>query len=164
MTCWFCERAEAEDKKSVRLHMVGEIQSSQVQKNKKWLEYVTQVIDVPRCADCKRKHKKAAFYSEMSIFMFVVMLAAGISAYTTSPDWIWGIALGLGAGLFVLFRTVRSIALKGIKKKSAANKKYPEVANLLRKGYKFGKIPSYKDSTKAQDKPLEESIITEKDS
>lgn len=161
MMCWFCNRAEAQDKKSVRLHMVGEIQSLDLKKNSKSIEYITQVIDVPRCADCKGKHRKAAFYSEMSILLFVVMLAAGISALTASPDWIWGLALGGSAGLFILFLTLKSIALKGIKKKSAARKKFPQTAELLSKGYKFGKIPSYKDSAKARDNTLDEPIKTE---
>ena len=148
MTCWFCGVAEAHSNKAVRLHMYGEIQSFDEPVNKKFVEYTTQIIDVPRCADCKKKHGIARFRSILAGLMVAAMLASGLCALTSVPDWIWAFALGLSIGFFVLFLSLRSIALKGIKKESAAKKVYPEVVDLLDKKCKFGKRPSYGESIK----------------
>jgi hypothetical protein len=148
MTCWFCGNAEAQENKAVRLELYGEVEASEAADNKKRIAYSTQVFDVPRCAECKKKHGGARLFLGLAAAMAVLIAAAVVSALFNIPGWLWGLALGLGVGFGVMFLVVRSMSQKGIKKESDAKKDYPEIVDLLCKGYKFGKRPSYEEITK----------------
>jgi hypothetical protein len=147
MTCWFCGTKEADSKKSVHLYMYGEMLATDPEENKKRIEYSTKKIEVPRCTDCKKSHAQAQGADVWMIIMLVLMVAAGISAVSSlSAQWIWGMALGFGLGAIILLFILKSFILKGVKKLSSAKKEYPQVEDLLARGYKFGKNPSYEES------------------
>lgn len=155
MICWFCEAVEAQQEKSVKLQMYGEVQTSDIPINKKRIAYSAQAVEVPRCGDCKDKHAKARFYTVLSSLMIGIIVAAGACILTAIPDWIPAFIIGLSFGFLILFQTLRSIALHGIKKETAAKRHYPQVTELLSMGYRFGKRPSYEESIKTNETAVE---------
>lgn len=154
MNCWFCTTKEAEGKKSIRLYMYGEMQASDAEENKKRIAYSTKIIDVPRCADCKKSHAQAKIADVVIVIMVVFLLASVLAAVvgTWVPQWVWGVALGLAAGFIIMLFVLKIFILRGGKKISAAKKDYPPVVDLLCEGYKFGKNPSYEESLQTNDK------------
>lgn len=148
MNCWFCGTKEAESKKAIRLYMYGELQASDAEENKKRIAYSTKIIDVPRCADCKKTHMQAKIANVFIAIMAVVMLASVLAAVigTWVAQWIWGVALGLSVGFIIMLFVLKVFIMHGAKKISAAKKDYPPVVDLLCEGYKFGKNPSYEES------------------
>jgi len=155
MTCWFCGTAEAQENKAVRLQLYGEVEASDADENKKRIAYSTQTFDVPRCAECKKKHRRSRLYIVLCLAMAVLMLAAAVCALAGIPGWLWGLVLGLGTGFCAMFFALRMMTLKGIKKESDAKKDYPEIVDLLCKGYKFGKRPSYEEIVRPNGTALE---------
>jgi len=128
--------------------MYGEMQSSDTEDNKKRITYSTKIIDVPRCADCRKSHAQAKMANVLIIIMAVVLLVSALAAVagTWVAEWIWSFALGLCVGCIIMLFILKIFILRDIKKESAAKKDYPQVVDLLCEGYKFGKNPSYEES------------------
>lgn len=151
MTCWFCGVKEAESKKSVHFYMYGEIKATDPEENKKRIEYSTKKIDVPRCADCKKKHAQARTVNVFLVVILALLAAGAVAAiFSLVGQWLWGFVLGFGAGVVLVLFIHKGYILKGIKLPSAAKKSFPQVKDLLAKGYKFGKNPSYEESVQAK--------------
>lgn len=147
MTCWFCGTKEAESKKSIHLYMYGEVQATDPEENKKRIEYSTKKIEVPRCADCKKSHGQAKTVNVFMVVMLVLIVAAAVTAVASLvAQWAWGMVIGFGIGAIILLLILKGFIMKGIKKESAAKKEFPQVMDLLSRGYKFGKNPSYDES------------------
>ena len=148
MTCWYCGTKEADPKKSIKLYMYGELLAADTEENKKRIAFSTKIVDVPRCADCKKAHTQSKMANLLLIVMGVLFLASLITALagTWVAQWVWGLVMGLAIGAGFMLLVLQAFILKGVKKKAAAKKDFPQVVDLLCEGYKFGKNPSYEES------------------
>ena len=141
MKCWFCSIREADEKHVLALEMYGDVDAKKTESETK-VAYNLRHIEVPRCFDCHSRHVRS-FTAVIAALILVLSVAAATLAavYVWLADWAWALWLGLSLGLLVAALLVRFFALLGIKSIKQAKTVYPEVKELLDKGYKFGRRP-----------------------
>ena len=141
MVCWYCLVRESEAKHAYAFDMYGGVgvQSIEAQTN---VAYNVRHIEVPRCADCRGKHKAAKALRVLSAVL-AVALAAGVAfaAFEWTKALIAGAWCGLAAGLVIACLLSAAYAQKGINTVRKSKRKYPEASDLLKKGYKYGACP-----------------------
>lgn len=149
MTCWFCSVRDADAKHTYGIDMYGEVgvKNNEAQTS---VAYNVKHVDVPRCADCRGKHRIAKAARFMSLVFLVILLGGVLSAaFKWVPDMIAGLWCGFAAGLLIACLLSSALVQKGIKSVSKSRSKYPEVVELLKKQYRFGLRPK-EEMPKAQ--------------
>ncbi len=141
MSCWFCLVREAEADHVLALELYGDVDSRKTGSETK-VAYNVRQIEVPRCADCHSRHIIALYAAVGAVLMGIACLVSVLFAvYGWAAAWIWALWLGLTLGLTLGALVARSLSLKGILSVQEARKIYPEVKDLLEKGYRFGRRP-----------------------
>lgn len=141
MVCWYCLVRESEAKHAYAFDMYGDlgVQSSEAQTN---VAYNVRHIEVPRCADCRGKHKTAkALLVSSAIFAAALLVGAAFALFHWAPDLIAGLWCGLAAGLVIASLLSAVLVQKGIHTERKSRGKYPEASDLLKKGYRLGTQP-----------------------
>lgn len=141
MICWFCSLREAQVKHTYGIDMYGEVDAKTTPAQTD-VAYRVRHVDVPRCADCHRRHRLARFVANLSVLFFIAAIAAMLAILLkwTTP-LISGIWLGLAVGLTLAALIAAKLILKGIHSLRKSHKKYPEIQDLLKQGYRFGQRP-----------------------
>lgn len=141
MMCWFCSVRAAEDLKTYKIDLYGDVDTRQSDSQTQ-VAYRVQRINVPRCGDCYDRHRMADATGILAIILIIILPVAILLAYLQilSP-WIWTAVAGLALGLALGSLLSRAIALKNILSPAQARKTYPAIVELLDKGYRFGRRP-----------------------
>lgn len=141
MVCWYCLVRESEAKHAYSFDMYGGVgvQSSEVQTN---VAYNVRHIEVPRCADCRGKHKTAkVLFVSAVVFAATLLVGAAFAAFRWAPDLIAGLWCGFSAGLVIACLLSAALVQKGIHTVKKSRSKFPEASDLLKKGYRHGTQP-----------------------
>lgn len=139
MICWFCGVIESDPKKALDLKLYGEIDARTTASVTK-VKYILHKVDVPRCYLCKAKHRLAllALIAGAILILTSIVLII-LTAFGVLSGFADGLLTGLFAGLGIGGSFYSKAVQKGIHTVPAAKRTYPEVKDLLDKGYKFGK-------------------------
>lgn len=141
MICWFCSLREAQVKHTYGIDMYGEVDAKTTSALTD-IAYRVRHVEVPRCANCHRRHRQARFASDLSVLFFIVAVAAAPAIILKwTPPLISGIWLGLAVGLVLTALVSVKLILKGIHSLRKSHAKYPEIQELLKQGYRFGQRP-----------------------
>ncbi|MBP8988651.1 MAG: hypothetical protein KBG64_00345 [Clostridia bacterium] len=141
MNCWFCSVREADQAHTFYVEMYGDVDTKEMPSQTQ-IAYSVRHIDVPRCAECHSRHSIARFAAIVAWIMLFSEIAAILFAVMGEiPDWAWGIWAGLSAGLLIGALASRFLVLKGSKTIHRAKTSFPEIKELLEKGYRFGRHP-----------------------
>ncbi|MHB8962447.1 MAG: hypothetical protein ACYC5K_04765 [Saccharofermentanales bacterium] len=141
MTCWFCNAAEENPEKTYRIRMFGEVDAMAKASVTK-VKYSIHRISVPRCAMCRAKHRGASFFAVIgSILAVTTLVLLLFAAFDVLNGFMPGLLTGLIAGMALGCFSIRLALHKGILSIAKARRIYPEVKELLDRGYKFGKAP-----------------------
>ncbi|HBP38633.1 MAG TPA: hypothetical protein DD640_07825 [Clostridiales bacterium] len=141
MLCWFCSIREAESGHAFKYEMHSTVDAKKNESETKVAYNIREII-VPRCMDCHNRHIRVQFTSVLATIVAVILLAAVIASLANwSEVWIWGVGLGLSAGLLAGILAVRYYALKGIRSVRQAKVDFPEAIILREDGFKVGRQP-----------------------
>ena len=141
MNCWFCSVREAEADHTLLIEMYGDVDTKKTPSQTR-VAYNVRHIDVPRCADCHSRHVIALYATILAVIMTVALVVAVLFAfYAWLPQWAWGLWAGLAFGLVLGSLAIRFLILKGIFSIRQAKADYPDIKELLEKGYRFGRRP-----------------------
>lgn len=145
MTCWFCSAVEESPEKSYKITMFGEV-DAKAKDSVTRVRYSVHKLVVPRCSMCRSKHRSAMFFTIISsILAFMALVLLLFAVFDVLVGFMPGLLTGLIAGASLGGFAIRLALHKGILTVAKARKIYPEVKELLDRGYKFGKAP--KDGT-----------------
>jgi hypothetical protein len=121
--------------------MYGDVNAQKSELQTK-VAYNVQHVSIPRCSDCHSRHIISQYADVLGLIFSVAFL---VSILTAVLGWvgpfILGLWMGLAFGLLLGMFGIRFLALKGIYSIRDAKIKYPEVKELLEKGYRFGFRP-----------------------
>ena len=141
MSCWFCNITEEDPEKAYRLSLFGEV-DAKARNSVTKVHYLVHQIGVPRCAQCRSKHRAAAFVFVVSVLLLVTALILAVRAsFDVSAGFLRGLIAGLLGGAGLTGAAVYAALHKGIASTAKARKDYPGIVALREKGYRFGKAP-----------------------
>lgn len=141
MICWFCSVRESEPKHVYSLDMHGEV-AAQNMASQTHVAYSVHHVEIPRCADCHRRHKTASFLKVLSAIFAALFLGAVMFALFSWADHLLvGIWAGLSFGLVIACLLSGSLVQKGIHTERSSRTKHPEILALKEKCYRFGARP-----------------------
>jgi hypothetical protein len=153
MFCWYCSVREAEAKHTYSFDMYGDVDAQKADMQTA-VAYRVRHIEIPRCADCRSRHR---LVSQLRFFTFVLAVLVILAAINTFFNWtgllIGGLLLGFSAGLLASLLFAGPLVQKGIHSVAKGRSKYPEVQELLNQQYKFGARPKAAPEQKDHDKP-----------
>lgn len=153
MICWFCSLREASDKNTYGIDMYGEVDARKSAAATD-VAYRVRHVEVPRCADCARRHSLARQATILSAIFAVVAIAALLSIiFQWTSSLVSGIWLGLAIGLALAALLAARLVQRGIHPLRKSHSKYPEVQELLKQCYRFGQRP--KADIPKSDKPCD---------
>ncbi len=151
--CWFCNRVPAVDARAERVELYGNVVGSPAG----LMSYDTKTVVIPRCPACARAH---TWETWLGILAFLVGGLAGIILCAAVSDWFarisgWGVLVGIlfvGFGLAggivgVLVGSVFSKPLLGARRSGTETNDYPEIRELVSRGWKVGSAPSEVEAT-----------------
>jgi hypothetical protein len=139
-TCWFCKQTSADDEAALELKMYGDVTRTPTW-NGVQVQWRHGTVKVPRCAQCKSAHARAADWAGGGCLLGAIIGLGGSIAI--SIPWLGvvivlgvtgAIGSGIGAGIG------SALLSKGIRPVSA-QKEFPSVKRLLGQGWKFGEKP-----------------------
>ncbi len=118
------------------------------------ITYQYRNVVVPRCKDCHSRHKLASVFQMSSLILLILALIALEQVlYGKFSAVLTGIIFGVLAGLAFSSFIAQFVVQKGIHSLKSSKRKYPEVAELRRQCYRFGKSP--KDQIPQEDDACE---------
>ncbi len=141
MTCWFCSIREEDEAKALVLDLYGEVRSEAKDGGTR-ISYTTRQVRIPRCGDCRHRHRRARIAAMLSVPAILGAATAGIlGAWHLASGWVWGILLGFSLGFLLAMALLRMYSLRGIRSVRAARTVHPATKELLDRGYQFGTRP-----------------------
>ncbi len=148
MACWYCSVRPAEANHMLETNLFGDVDALKSYDQTK-VAYNVRHIGIPRCGDCRRRHRlaKGAYFLAGIAGVSLVAAAAAVGFSWLAPLYsgLWaGLSLGWMLGAWMAGRMAQS----GIHTVRASLRHYPEIKDLRDKGYRFGLRPR-----KAKPKP-----------
>lgn len=141
MACWFCTVRAAEANHVLETDMYGDVDAVQAYAQTK-VAYNVRHIGIPRCGDCHRRHRLALSAKIFTVVMALLLIAGALAiVFEWVPPLYAGLWAGLAAGLMVGALITAVLVQTGIFTERKSRKQYPEIKELLDKGYRFGLHP-----------------------
>jgi hypothetical protein len=141
MSCWFCSVRNEEIEHVLAVEMYGDVNAQKTKVQTK-VAYNVQHVNIPRCPDCHSRHI-ISMYSDILglIFSVAFLVSILVAVFGGVGSLLLGLWMGLSFGLLLGVLGIRFMALKGIYSIRDAKANYPEIKELLKKGYRFGFRP-----------------------
>jgi hypothetical protein len=141
MACWFCSVRIPEANHVLELDMYGDVDALKTPAQTT-VAYNVRHIDIPRCADCHKRHSMARNVRFLAALLAITLIGAALSiAFSWVPPLYAGLWAGLSAGLMAGALVSGALVQKGIYSVGKSRAQYPEVKELLGKNYRFGLRP-----------------------
>lgn len=141
MNCWFCSLRDAQDRHACGIDMYGDVDTRKSESQTD-IAYRVRHIEVPRCEDCHRQHRQAGQAQLLAVVLAVVAAVAVLAIILSwTAPLVSGIWLGLSLGLALAALLASVLVQKGIQPLRKSRSRYPEVQELLKQCYRFGRRP-----------------------
>jgi hypothetical protein len=154
--CWFCQSRKADPSASVDIKMHGEVTRTPTYEYSKTvikINWKYKTIQVPRCSTCKQIHEQQTIILGGGFFFGLMAGFVGFVAYLISnPDHFLGGLLIIITGMVIGVRIDKSRAKSHLKNITGGKiqenvhpesykNEYPEIKELLSKGWQYGEKP-----------------------
>ena len=141
MICWFCSLREAQERHTYGIDMYGEVDARKTAALTD-VAYRVRHVEVPRCADCHRRHNHARNATILGVVFIIVAIGAILSiVFSWTTPLVSGLWLGLSVGLALASVLAARLIQRGIHPLRKSHSKHPEVQELLKQCYRFGQRP-----------------------
>jgi len=129
--CFYCKENIPDESSAVSVNMHGDVNKNYFTRQITW-RYLK--VKVPRCSNCKKEHSKRENILGLGVF---ISLAIGIVIGTAVHNVL---AFLFVAGIGIAFSISKASLSKNIIKKNNYNE-FPQIKELLEKGWKWGERP-----------------------